>query len=169
VNAQVSVIEPEALEYLPAKTMLRLVEQAQKVKKYTALFQATLGGHAELFRNLEELDLDAAFCLRSGDIDLSFTGDGQRLLTVWKELRRAGWAPNTHPKKGETTFSTHWLKEGNATFWMHFSSTVCRRVQTGTKTVEVPVYETQCGDLPEVDALAASANALVEVDSGVPF
>lgn len=168
MNAQVSVIEPEALEYLPAKTLLRLVEQSQKVKKHTALFQTTLRAHPELFRILEELDIEVAFCLRSGDIDLSFTGDGQRLIAVWKELRLAGWKPNAHPKKGDTSFHTHWPKEGFATFWMSFSSSVCRRVQVGTKMVEQPIYETQCAELPLIEA-ETPATAVVEVDSEIPF
>lgn len=146
------VIDIDELEYLPAKTMLRLVEQSQKVKKYTALFQVTVKQHPALFRSLEELDIDLDFCLRGGDINLSFTGDGTRLGLVWAVLRKNGYAPNCRPKKGESTFYTHWLKDGAATFWMNFSSSVCRRVQVGTKTVEQPIYETQCDELPELEA-----------------
>jgi hypothetical protein len=31
--------------------------------------------------------------------------------------------------------------------WLAFSSTVCRRVKIGTKTVEQDVYETVCDEL----------------------
>lgn len=166
MNAEVTLIDVEALEYLPAKTLLKLVEQAQKVKKWSALFQLTVKAHPELFRRLEELDIEIRFCLSSGDINMSFTGDGERLKQVWMELRRNGFKPNAHPKKGETTFYTHWPKDGFSQFWMEFSSNVCRRVQIGTKLVETPIYETQCGDLPEIDA---PATAVVEVDDDIPF
>lgn len=165
------VIDIDELEYLPAKTMLKLVEQSQKVKKYTALFQATVKQLPQLFRRLEEMDIDIGFCLRSGDIDMAFTGDGERLRQVWAELRKNGYTPNCRPKKGDSTFYTHWLKDGVATFWMNFSSSVCRRVQVGTQTVEQPIYETHCGELPELEAEAAKVN-LTLIEGGfddVPF
>lgn len=146
------VIDIDELEYLPAKTMLKLVEQSQKVRKYAALFQLTVKQQPALFRRLEEMDIDVDFCLRSGDVNMSFTGDGARLGEVWAELRKSGYTPNCGPKKGESTFYTHWLKDGMATFWMNFASSVCRRVQIGTQTVEQPIYETQCGELPELEA-----------------
>ena len=49
--------------------------------------------------------------------------------------------------------------------------TLCRRVQVGTKMVEQPIYETQCGELPELDADAPKANLAV-VEGGfddIPF
>jgi hypothetical protein len=33
---------------------------------------------------------------------------------------------------------------------MSFSSTACRRVQVGVQMVEQPIYEVQCGELPEL-------------------
>lgn len=165
------VIDIDVLEYLPAKTMLKLVEQSQKVKKYSALFQTTVKQQPALFRRLEELDIDLEFSFREGDINLSFTGDGARLGEVWAELRRSGYAPNCRPKKGDATFYTHWLKEGMATFWMSFSSSVCRRVQVGTQMVEQPIYETQCGKLPELD-LETPKPTLTVIEGGaddIPF
>lgn len=151
MNSQVSVIEPETLEYLPAKTLLRLVEQSQKAKKYFELFQLTVKSFPALFRRLEELDIEPSFSLREGDVDLSFTGDGAKLGEVWKALRQAGYTTNCRPKKGDSTFYTHWFLEGYSTIWMNFSSSVCRRVKVGTKMVEQDVYEVQCGELPEIE------------------
>lgn len=161
-----AAIEPEILELLPAKTMLKVIELTQKAKKYSTLFQVTVRAHADLFRGLEELDLDCQFCLTSGDINLSFTGNGAKLGEVWGLLRRYGYAPNNRPKKGESSFHTHWYKDGFSTIWMSFSSSVCRRVQVGTKTETVPIYEVQCGDMPEIEA-ETLAPSLTVIDGGV--
>jgi hypothetical protein len=169
-NGHVSILDAEELEYLPAKTLLRLVEQAQKAKKHAALFQLTVKAYPDLFRRLEELDIEPDFCVRSGDINLNFSGDGLKLAEVWKVLRRAGYKTELHPKKGESTFYTYWKQEGFATFWMNFSSSVCRRVQVGTKMVETPIYETQCGELP--DMIEAPGTAVVtaeEMSNDIPF
>jgi hypothetical protein len=160
------IIDVDVLEYLPAKTMLKLVEQRQKATKHMTLFQAAVKQHAALFRYLEESDIDVDFSLRDGDINISFTGDGARLGQVWAELRRNGYTPNSRPTKGQTTFCTFWSKEDYAKFWMTFTSSVCRRVQVGTTTVEQPIYEVQCGELPELEA---GTTNLVEGDSDVPF
>lgn len=171
MNRQISVIEPETLEYLPAKTILRLTEQSQNVNKYNIAFANTVKRCPVLFRRLEELDIDVKFSLREGDIDLSFTGDGARLGEVWSALRHAGYLPDNRPTKGEAVFCTHWRQEGFAILWMNFSSSVCRRVKVGTKMVEQDVYEVQCGELPELDADASKQNLTV-VDGSfddIPF
>lgn len=172
MNAQVTVIEPETLEYVPAKTLLRVVEASQNAQKWTALFQTTVNAHIAFFRWLEEQDLDVRFSLADGDINLSFAGDGRRLGQVWGELRRNGYAPNAHPKKGESQFYTHWHKEGFSTVWMSFSSTMCRRVQVGTQMVEQPIYEVQCGEMPEMLEETPSAPPVLTVvgeDNDIPF
>lgn len=161
-----SVIEPEILELLPAKTMLKVIEQAQNAKKYSTAFQVTVKSHADLFRGLEELDIDSSFCLTSGDINISFTGTGTRLGEVWGLLRRNGYASVSRPRKGEPTFYAHWRKDDFSTIFMSFSSSVCRRVQVGTKTETVPVYEVQCGDMPEIEA-EIPAPSLTVIDGGV--
>lgn len=173
MNAQVTVIEPEQLEYVPAKTLLRVVEATQNAKKWTTLFQSTVNSHPGLFRWLEEQDLDVRFSLQDGEMNLAFTGDGPRLGKVWGELRRNGYVPVAHPKKGEPLFYTRWLKEGCATFWMNFSSSVCRRVQVGTQTVEQPIYEVQCGEIPEMIEEGSTPPTLTVIegdrDDDIPF
>lgn len=164
--------EPDVLELLPAKTMLKVIEQAQKAKKYSALFHETVTSNAGLFRALEELDIDSSFCLSSGDINLTFTGDGPRIAAVWAQLRRSGYEPNRRPTKGEPTFYTHWHKKGFSTIWMQFASSVCRRVQVGTKTEEIAIYEVQCGEMPELEAEAAVPSLRMidgEIADDIPF
>lgn len=168
MNAEVTIIEPETLEYLPAKTLLKLVEQAQKAKRWQVQFQITVNSFPALFRRLEELDIDPKFSLVDGDIDLSFAGDGPKLSEVWKALRAAGYQPNNRPEKGKSSFYTHWHHEGYSTVWMNFSSTVCRRVQVGTKTVEQPIYEVQCGELPEIESEDKPVT-VAEDDDELPF
>lgn len=166
MNAQLTVIEPEALEYLPAKTLLRLIERSQAASKNAKAFQQTVKEVPELFRAFEESDLDVGFCLDNSWINLSFTGDGDKLTAVWRVLRRHGFNTSERPKKGDTTFNAFWRREGQVDIFMMFSSSMCRRVQVGTKTVEVPVYETQCGELPEIEP---PTSAVVEVEDDLPF
>ena len=164
-------IDVDMLEHLPAKTMLKLVEQAQKMKRFAERFQQTVKKRPSLFRRLEELDIDLRFGMDDGDINMTFTGDGEKFAAVWGELRRAGWTPNLRPEKGtkKSEFYTHWEhEEGLARFWFHFTSAICKRVQVGTKTVEQPIYEVQCESLPEIE-VEDKPIAVAEVVDDMPF
>lgn len=161
-------IDVDFLEQLPAKTMLKLVERKQAVQKHMALYLHTVQTLAPLFRFLEDADIDIDFDPNRGDIDLHFTGDGARLGKVWGELRRNGYKTESRPKQGDTAFQAFWDCEGFSRIWLSFSSSVCKRVQVGTKTVEVPVYETQCGDLPVLEQLEPAAGSVMAI-SDIPF
>jgi hypothetical protein len=158
-------IEIERLESLPAATMLRLVEKSKKAKKNAAAFQAAISGMPALFNKLEELDIDPGFDLDSDHISVNFSGDGAKLGFVWGELRRHGYNTHSRPEKGKTEFYSFWVHESFCKIWLNFSSSVCRRVQVGTRTVtkEEPIYETQCGELPELEA---AAPALTVIEGG---
>lgn len=169
MNAQVTIIEPETLEYLPAATLLRLVEQSQKTAKNAKAFRLTVTAFPALFRSFEELDLTVSFCLDNSYIQLSFAGDGEMLKTVWGHLRRAGFNTNTRPKKGDTTFYAFWKQDGQADILMMFSSTMCRRVQVGTEMKEVPIYETQCGELPEIESEDKPVAVVEAFADDIPF
>lgn len=170
MNAQITMIEPEALEYLPAKTLLRLIEKQQKAAKRFKEFKAVIGSFPDLFRSFEDLDIEPGFDLDGDYINLSFAGDGPKLAAVWKLLRQHGYKNSCHPKKGDTTFYAFWEQEGYAKFFMNFTSSVCRRVKVGTKTVEQDVYETQCGEMPTDLEIEAPKKAVVEVDDNdIPF
>jgi hypothetical protein len=159
-------VDVDVLDSVPAKTMLRLIEQAQKARKYAALFQSTVQRLAPLFRQFEVLDVDLEFSLRNGDIDLIFTGDAQRLRQVWAELRRNGYNTESRPKRGDITFHAYWDQEGFSRIWMMFSSSVCKRVQVGTRMVEQPIYETRCGE--ELPALEEQSGETVPVVAAAP-
>lgn len=168
MNAQVTIIEPEQLEYVPAKTLLRLIERSQNASKNSKAFQKTVKEVPELFRAFEALDLDIGFNLDNSYITVSFTGDGDKLTAVWRALRRYHYNTTARPVKGDTTFNAFWSRDGQAEIFMMFSSSMCRRVQVGTKTVEVPVYETQCGELPEIEP-PANAVVTTETDDDISF
>lgn len=172
MNIEVIDVEVEVLDYLPAKTMLKLVEHSQKVSKSLKDFKRTVKELGTLFRSLEELDIDLQFNPDGEYIALMFTGDGERLKRVWGELRRNGYKTTSHPAKGDTTFYAFWEREGYARLFMNFSSSMCKRVQVGTKMVEQPIYETQCGELPELDVEAPATNLTVVeggFDDDIPF
>lgn len=168
-------IDVDMLEHLPAKTMLKLVEQAQKIKRHSEAFQKTIKSRPALFRRLEELDIDIRFNVEDGDMNMLFTGDGEKFGAVWGELRRAGWSPNCRPEKDtkKSEFYTHWNHEDTslARFWMHFTSSICKRVQIGTKTVEQPIYEIQCASLPDLIESAGVSNVVAAggFDDDIPF
>lgn len=171
VSAQIAILDPEQIEYIPAKTLLRLMETHQKVQKSFKLFNQTVSALPVLFRGLEEMELEPSFNLGEDYISLSFTGDGPKLTAVWKLLRQCGYNSNDRPKKGDTTFYSFWSgPEGVAKIFLNFSSTVCRRVQVGTKMVETPIYETQCGELPEIEPPAtAVVTTSGDFDDDIPF
>lgn len=167
--AEISI---ERLEELPATTMLRLVEKSKKAKKNLAAFQATVTQCRELFLKLEALDIEPDFDMQGGDINIRFAGDGAKLGEVWGELRRAGYNTFKHPAKGDTEFYAHWNGEGLAQIWLVFTSSMCRRVQVGTRTVtkEEPIYETQCGELPELESPAPTLTVIDGgADDDIPF
>lgn len=163
----VATIEAEEIELLPAKTLLRLVEVHQRAQRNKAAFAAAVKAMPGLFLALETLDIEPRFDLSNSDsINLNFAGDGRKLGEVWGLLRKAGYKPNAHPKKGDTSFYTFWTHDEHAKIWLNFTSTMCRRVQVGTQMVEQPIYEIQCGELPELEA---PAQAVVEVADEIPF
>jgi hypothetical protein len=163
MNSEVS-IDVEMMEHLPAKTMLKLLERRQGAQKAAVAYAHTLKQLAPMFLELESMDLDVQFTFRDGDIDLSFTGDGERLTRVWVLLRKNGYTPSSRPEVGETSHCCFWDQKGYSRFWMSFSSSVCKRVQIGTEMKEVPVYETQCGELPVLELETAPSTAAAITD-----
>lgn len=97
---------------------------------------------------------------RDADINVSLTGDKRKFLNLVRLHRQFGFKP-TMPSKGATT--AYWrVAHEDISFYVTFSSTVCRQVQVGTKLVEQPVYETQCDDfVPSTTELAEVENALL--------
>lgn len=168
MNVQVTIIEPEPLEYLPAATLLRIVQATQQTTKNLKAFRDTVSGLPTLFCQFEELDIEIRFDATNEYGFLGFTGDGEKLKTVWGMLRRAGYHTSQRPAKGDSKFNAFWYRAGSCDLFMMFSSSVCKRVKVGTKTVEQDVYETQCGELPEIEPADQPA-AVVDSADDMPF
>ncbi len=85
------------------------------------------------------------------DLNIIFTGDKQKFLTVLRVQFRHGLRPDLSSLKKGATEGSWSVRRDQLRIYTRFSSTVCRRVQVGTKLEEVPIYETQC-DSPVPDA-----------------
>lgn len=82
--------------------------------------------------------------LCNSSIDISVAGDKKVLNIVFGVLRKFEFKPEKRPDKPEPSFTTYFNHATGARIWLSFSSTVCKRVQVGMKTVEQAVYETVC-------------------------
>jgi len=163
-----TIVDAEQVEYLPAKTLLRLGERAQAANKNLKAFKQVVSQKPELFRALEDMDIDPTFSLDVEYVTVSFAGDGEKLGKVWGLFRRHGYQTHSRPKKGDTMFYAFWDCKGHTQLFMNFSSTLCKRVQVGTEMKEVPVYQTQCGEL-DLTALPAETSTEVALPDDMPF
>lgn len=82
------------------------------------------------------------------NLNVSFSGDAKKFAVVMRILRTSGFNTSSdRPKQGDTTWSAYFVHPSSTVhLWMYFTSSVCKRVQVGTETKEVPVYETKCGE-----------------------
>jgi hypothetical protein len=151
-------VDVDFLEQLPAKTILRLAEKSQSFKRHEVAFQRTVSNKAPLFVDLEAEEIEPRFDFEYGSIDLTFTGNSDKLGRVWGILRRHGYSPGSRPEAGKTSFAAFWSCEDSSPLFMIFTSSVCKRVQVGTELKEVPIYETRCEEFapPELEPSPAS-------------
>ena len=85
----------------------------------------------------------------SSSYNVNITGTRADLTIMFGILRRLGLTPSRRPEEKTQYYATfwYWNGEGSGEFvFVSFSSTTCKRVQVGTKTEEVPVYEMVCED-----------------------
>lgn len=92
---------------------------------------------------------------------ISVAGDKQVLNKAYGVLRKNGLDATHRPEEKAASYSAYFnLGEEEYLFGIHggveqfkvcfsFSSTVCRRVKTGTRMVEEDIYEVQCEDESE--------------------
>lgn len=100
-----------------------------------------------------------------GRIDVKLAGDKAAFIKAWKLWRSVGIRLDP-AAKGATEIS-QFVEPFGVVCWFYFTSTVCKRVQVGTRTVKQPVYETQCGtDLNNItqNELEGPVHAVVSVD-----
>ena len=109
--------------------------------------------------------------LESDYIAVCMTGDKATLVNAFRILRGAGMDfQGDRPKKGDSQWYAFFDAPGMSTrLFLNFTSSVCRRVQVRTEMKEVPVYETQCGDISVEEAPALLAPAERADLERIPF
>jgi hypothetical protein len=115
-------------------------------KKRRAFFKAS---EADITAVLDEIDLSTASSGRmdcdADDINFYVTGAAPALKEIYRTFRKLGYDPSKRPGvKPESTFTCYFTQTDKPTFYLSFSSTVCKRVKVGTKTVEQDIYEVVC-------------------------
>ena len=101
-------------------------------------------------------------------IDVRIAGDKECFVKCWKLWRELG-VRLTPPEPGATQLS-EFLDTHGLHFWFSFSSTVCKRVQVGTKMMPTPIYETHCGEaitIPELEQ--SSSPGALPPPNDIPF
>jgi hypothetical protein len=85
----------------------------------------------------------------ASDLSVSISGTAHQFGLAWGFLRGQGFkCENERPKPKESAWSGFFTNPTTqASIFVTFASTQCQRVQVGTRTEEVPVYEVQCGEV----------------------
>lgn len=97
-------------------------------------------------------------------LNFNVAGDKAVLLKCLRAIRRRGYvADNSPPAPGDASWGSYFTSPVmSLQIWFMFSSTVCRLVQIGTKTVQEPVYQTICGDDLQTDELTPKESSEVQ-------
>ena len=86
----------------------------------------------------------------TNSLDLHIMGDAALLAKVFKKLRSEGYELQSgweRPKAGEISWSGYFKHQYvSEKIWVNFTSSVCKRVQVGTRMEEIPVYEVRCNE-----------------------
>ncbi len=140
-------IEPTEIELLLDKDALALTERRARWARY----------RNELLPMVRAFQkLNATFCFPNS-LDVSISGDKHTLAAVVRIFRTHGFSTfNSPPKKGSSSWTAFYEKRDCELRWyLSFSSSVCRRVKVGTRTVEQDVYETVCDEITMPEAAVA--------------
>ena len=128
---------------------------AQSALKLQQLMQAWLLDKARLAPIITEFEkLGGSATWFSTGLSLAITGDKDILTKAMRLLRTSGGEVcGDRPQENSPTWYGLFRVEGLTSeyIYLQFSSSVCRRVQVGTKLETVPVYETVCDEPPPKD------------------
>lgn len=144
---------------------IQLQEEALRLVKLKARWNGCKSTLAPIANALSLLGIEPRF---SSDLDVCFTGDKEKFTAAMRILRVAGFTPSNpnRPKKGDTGWNSFFNKpDCTVQIWLNFTSSVCKRVKVGTKTVEQDVYEVQCGDISEVPELPCVTDPILVMES----
>ena len=123
-----------------------IADRAKELADWFDFWSKHSGTLAPVVAKLEEMGLEPY--LSGTWICLSFTGDKHKLADVVRVLRTAGFkTDSSRPQKDATSWTAVYRDENwDVTFYLTFSSSFCKRVQVGTETKEVPIFEVRCGE-----------------------
>jgi hypothetical protein len=151
---------------------IRLQEAALAIAKDRLQWNSCKEFFGPVMNGLQKIGAEPYFS--SGTIYVNMTGDKEKLTQAFRIFRTAGMDFNgERPKKGDSSWHAAFRHPGQSVYvFFAFTSSVCRRVKVGTKTVEQDVYETQCGDLSTDEptpllSIVPAAPALI--DDELPF
>lgn len=143
MNAKISEVDtiPESL------VDIRLAEQALAIAKDRLQWNSCKDFFSPLCNALQQLGAEPYF--NGGTIYVSMTGDKDKLTRAFRIFRTADMTFSAErPKKGDSEWRAAFRHASQSVYvYFQFTSSVCRRVKVGTKTVEQDVFETQCGDI----------------------
>lgn len=142
MSAHLEILLDDPIEIALAEKALALAKTKQKWNSIKDFYRPVINA-------LRRLGLEPSL---SNDIDLNFAGDAHKLAAVVRILRTSGFNTDAQrPKQGETTWcATYMHPDCPTNVWLYFTSSVCKRVKIGTKTVEQDIYEVQCGDISAI-------------------
>jgi hypothetical protein len=104
---------------------------------------------ADITELVKEIDLSKASSARMNcdteDVNFYVSGNTEVLKEIFRTFRKLGYEPSSRPDaKPQSSFTCYFHQDGRPSFYLSFSSTLCKRVKVGTTTQEVDVYETVC-------------------------
>lgn len=154
-----------------------LAEKLQNLNRIRALWANNKAFLLPAIRELQALGVSIDI---DGSIDVRFTGNKELLAKVYRILRSKGYMPDARPSAPSSSWSSFWSSPlCSMLFYTSFSSTVCKRVKTGTKMVEQDVYEVQCETftMAEIESQPSAVTAIdtttsepvVVTDDDIPF
>ncbi len=126
------------------KTTLR--KEKHDWKKRRQFFKEN---EADIAAVINEIDLRTASAGRmdcdQDDVNLYVSGKFDTMKEIFRGFRKLGYEPSSRPtEKAQSQFTCYFNQTGKPTFYLSFSSTLCKRVKIGTKMQEVDIYEVQC-------------------------
>lgn len=154
------------MEDLVEKLKQGLHEKMERARQRYAAIEACLPKLKEMFAEVQTLGCEPH---TDGDwIFVPLSGDKHKFLAFVRIIRKHGFEkPNV--EKNATGFSNLSML-GEVPIYFQFSSTACRRVKIGTKTVEQDVFETVCDEMmPYGDSSPAPVSAESTCANDIPF
>lgn len=112
----------------------RLIELLDRLKGYESYLDEALSAY------------NAIYSIDKYGLNIGIAGTAKALAEAFRVLRKLGFEPEERPKEGTYSYASYFVKEGEPPIYLSFSSTQCRLVQVGVKTITQPIYETRCDE-----------------------